>query len=223
MIIVGITVIITFIGGSIELRLNPKNWLNRWFALFFYSASFGFLLYLIYHLIFCSGCESLIISIRIPAQLFFNFIPISLVMTVFMLEKSQKVAMSKKYLGTMMIIFILMSFGFFIWRPSLNLSLYEQSMVDTSTTGAALIWFSLVNLLRISLAIYVISKYAMMTKKVEGGTKKRLQWFFVGIIIVVIGLALNLIGGISEEMLTESLALILFNLGGILIIKGFFI
>ncbi|MFW9829702.1 MAG: hypothetical protein ACFFEY_19165, partial [Candidatus Thorarchaeota archaeon] len=161
MIIVGITVIITFIGGFIELRLNRTNWLNRWFALFFYSASFGFLLYLIYHLIFCGGCESLIISIRIPAQIFFNFIPISLVMTVFILEKSQKVAMSIKYFGTMMILFILMSFGFFIWRPSLNLSLYEQGMVDTLTTGAALIWFSLVNLLRISLAIYVICKYAM--------------------------------------------------------------
>lgn len=219
MIVVAITITITFIGGTIELRLNAANWLNRWFALFFYSASLGFLFYLIYHLIFCSGCESIIISIRIPAQIFFNFIPISLVMTVFILEKSPKVAMSAKYLGIMMTLFILMSFGFFIWKGGVNSELYEESMVDTLTTINDVV----INILRLCLAIYAIYKYAIITRKLEGETKRRTQWFFLGIIIVVIGLVTNLAGGVSDIMLIESIALILLNIGAIVILKGFFI
>ncbi|MFX0031857.1 MAG: hypothetical protein ACFE8E_08385 [Candidatus Hodarchaeota archaeon] len=218
-IMVLITAIITLAGGIIELRLNPTNWLNRWFALFFFSASLGFLTYMIYHLIPCCGLESLIISIMILAQIFFNFIPISLVMTVQILEKSQKVATSVKYLGTLMILFIIMSFGYFIWRPYLNPSYYTQGITDTSTHPVLL---SFVNILRISLVVYIIYKYAMITRKTEGETKKRVQWFFIGTIIVVIGLGINLIGGIFNQIFIESFALILINIGAMVIIKGFF-
>ena len=219
-LIIGITtVIITFTAGFIELRLNPKNWLNRWFALFFFSASFGFLTYAIYHLITCSGCEPIVISIMILAQIFFNFISISLVMTVFTLEKSSKLAMSLKYLGTMMALFMLISFGYFVWPPSLDPYEYTQGIVDTETP---FYWFIFVNIVRIGLSIYVVYKYAMITRKTEGETKKRIQWFFISIIVIIIGLAINLIGGIAKLILIESLALILFNIGAILIVKGFF-
>ena len=140
-------------------------------------------------------------------------------MTVQILEKSQKVATSVKYLGTLMSLFIIMSFGYFIWRPYLNPSYYTQGITDTSTHPVLL---SFVNILRISLVIYIIYKYAMITRKTEGETKKRVQWFFVGIIIVVIGLGINLIGGIFNQILIESFALILINIGAIVIIKGFF-
>ncbi|KKK99746.1 hypothetical protein LCGC14_2629640, partial [marine sediment metagenome] len=46
-----ISAIFTFIVGISVLRLNPDNLLNRWFTLFFLSASGGFLTYTIYHLI----------------------------------------------------------------------------------------------------------------------------------------------------------------------------
>ncbi len=212
-----ITIIITFSAGFIELRLNSKNWLNRWFALFFFSGSLGFLAYTIYHLITCSGCELIVISIMIPAQIFFNFIPISLVMTVFILEYPN-VAMSLKYLGTMIALFILISFGYFIWVPTLDPISYNQGIINTETP---LGWFIFVNVIRIGLAIYVVYKYAMITRKTEGETKKRIQWFFVGIITVIVGLFINLVGGYFN-IFFEIVALILFTIGAILIVKGFF-
>ena len=219
-IIAIIAIIITFIAGFIELRLNRSNWLNRWFALFFLSASLGFMAYTGYHLITCSGCEEIVISIMILAQIFFNFIPISLVMTVFILEKSPKLAMSIKYFGSMMGLFILMSFGYFICPPELDPEKYQENIVNTETEP---VLFIFVNVSRIILAGYVVYKYAMITKKTEGDTKKRIQWFFMGIIIVIAGLIFNLIGGFYSFIQFEILALILFSIGAILIVKGFFI
>ena len=219
LIIEVITILITLTAGIIELRLNPKNWLNRWFATFFFSASLGYLAFMVYHLIPCSGCEDIVISIMIIAQIFFNIIPISLVMTVLILEKSQKVAVNKKYLGFMIIILILISFGYFIWTPYLDPVLYEQGIINTKTPD---IWYAFVNFTRIGLIIYVLYKYSLITRKTEGETKRRIQWFFIGIIIVVIGLITNLIGGIIDLILIESVALILLNIGAIVIVKGFF-
>lgn len=220
LIVLVVTILITFIAGIIELRLNPVKWLNRWFAIFFFSASLGYLAYLIYHLITCVGCEGIVISIMIIAQIFFNIMSISLVMTVLILEKSQKVAVNPKYLGIMISILILMSFGYFIWIPILDPVLYEQGIVNTITP---MIWFAFVNITRVGLVIFVLYKYALITRKTEGETKRRIQWFFIGIIIAVIGLIINLIGGITNQILIESLALILLNIGGIVIVKGFFI
>ncbi|GAG24292.1 unnamed protein product, partial [marine sediment metagenome] len=31
-VVASISVVIALIAGFVELRLNPKNWLNRWFA-----------------------------------------------------------------------------------------------------------------------------------------------------------------------------------------------
>ncbi len=220
-IIVAITIIITLSGGIIELRLNPTNWLNRWFALFFFSASLGFLAYSIYHLITCSGCEPVITSIAILAQFFFNFISIALVMTVFTLEKTQKEALSAKYLGTLIVFYLIMSLGYFIWYPTPDPVLYLDQVVDTTTPHP---WFDFVNLFRIGIVIYALFKYAMIIRRTEGKAKIRIEWFFAGISIVVIGLIINYIGGypISDIYQIETFALISFNLGGILILKGLF-
>ena len=80
-----ITVVFGFIAGYVELRLDPKNWLNRWFALFFISTSLGFLAYTIYHFILFN--PHIVIPIMISAHILLNFAAISLVMTVFILEK----------------------------------------------------------------------------------------------------------------------------------------
>ena len=220
LIIEVISILITFTAGIIELRLNPKNWLNRWFAIFFFSFSLGFLAFMIYHLIICPGCEPIVISIMILAQIFFNLIPISLVMTVFILEKSQDVAVNPKYLGLMISILILISFGYFIWSPDLDLDSYVIGVVNTRTPG---IWLAFVNIGRMGLLAYVIYRYAIITQKTEVQTKRRIQWFFVGISIVAIGLIVNLIGGIIDLIPIESVALIIINIGVILIVKGFFI
>lgn len=213
-----VTVVISFIAGFIELRLNPKNWLNRWFFSFFISASLGYLVYSVYHLVIFSPP---IISIAgVITQIFFNFIPISVVMTVFVLEKFPKRAMSPRYLGTMLIIFIIMSFGYFIWPPEVDPELYTQGIINTTTF---LPWFLFVNIFRMVLFGYAVFKYAMITKKTEDEAKKRIRWFFIGILILIIGLIFNLFGGIFNLVLIEILALILFNVGAIIIVKGFFI
>jgi len=213
-----ITGIITLIAGFIELRLNSKNWLNRWFFSFFISASLGYLIYSVYHIIIFSPT---ITSIAVViTQIFFNFIPISLVMTVFVLEKFPKKAMSPKYLGTMLVIFILMSFGYFWWTPRVDPDYYIQRIINTTTP---LPWFVFVNFIRMVLFGYALFKYAVITKKTEGEAKQRMRWFFIGILIIIIGLLFNLFGGILNIVLIEILALILFNLGAIIIVKGFII
>ena len=213
-----ISVIFAFIVGIRVLLLNPGNLLNRWFTLFFLSSSVGFLTYTFYH--FITFNAHIIIPIMIIAQIFFNLIFISLVMTVFILEKFEKIAMGLKYLGTMMALFITMSFGYFIWVPSLNTERFEQGIIDTETPFG---WFIYVNIIRIGLSIYVVYKYAMMTRKIGEETKKRVQWLFIGIIIMVIGLFLNLAGGILGSILTEIFALIAFDIGTIVLFKGFLI
>jgi len=211
-----VTVIFAFIVGIRVLLLSPDNLLNRWFTVFFLSASLGFSTYTAYH--FITFNADIIIPIMITAQIFFNLIFMSSVMTVFVLERFKKIAMSLKYFGTMMTLFIIMSIGYFIWVPSLNTERFEQGIVDTQTPIG---WFIFVYLLRIGMAVYVISKYAMMTKKIEEETKKRVRWLFIGMIIITIGLFLNVAGGILGSILTEILALIAFDIGVIVLFRSF--
>jgi len=213
-----ITVVFAFIAGYIELRLDPKNWLNRWFALFFISTSLGFLTYTIYHFILFN--PHIVIPIMISAHILLNFAAISLVMTVFILEKYEKIAMSFRYFGMMMILFIIMSFGYFIWTPTLNMERFNQGIVDTDTP---LGWFIFVKSILFVLFIFVLYKYAKIAKNLEGESKKRISWFFVGVFIVFIGLIFNLLGGISHSILIEILGLICFDIGAIIVVKGFLI
>lgn len=211
-----ISVIFAFIVGIRVWILSPDNLLNRWFTVFFLSASVGFLTYTIYH--FITFNADIIIPLMITAHIFFNLLFISSVMTVFVLEKFKKIAMSLKYFGTMMAIFIIMSFGYFIWVPTLNTERFEQGIVDTETPIG---WFIFVNIIRIGISIYVVYKYAIMTKKIGEETKKRVQWLFIGMIIITIGLFLNVLGGIFGSILTEIIALIAFDIGTIVLFKSF--
>jgi hypothetical protein len=213
-----ISVVIAFIAGIHVFRLSPDNWLNRWFTLFFISSSLGFLLYTIYHLILNN--PGIIIPLMVAAQIFFNFLPVCLVMTVFILEKYTKVAMSLKYLGTMVALFLIMSIGYFIWVPTLNWARYALGIVDTETEFGLQLF---VNLLRIILFIYVVYKYAKITRKIDAETKKKVQWFFIGISIAIVGLLFNLMGGFLSSIFLEILALIIIDFGYIAIVRGFLI
>lgn len=211
-----VTIIVSITVGIRVLLLNPRQLLNIWFSLFFISTSLGFFFYTIYHLILDN--PFVIIPLMITAHIFFNFIHISLVMTVFILEKYKKVAMSLKYLGSMIVLFFIMSIGYFIWIPTLNMERYLLGIVDTETQ---LPWFIFVNLLRTGLSMYVVYKYATITRKIEDKTKKKVQWFFIGIIFTILALIINLIGGIIESILIEIIALVIIDIGTIAILKGF--
>ena len=219
-----ISLIIAFTVGIIVLRLNPDNWLNRWFFLFFISTALGFVFYSIYHLIYTgsySKDSDIIIPIMVTAQIFFNFIPVSLVMTVLIIEKYKKVAMSLKYLGPLFALFIIMSIGYFILPPTLNEVEYaDNKIIDTDTNLFVQV---LANVLRIALFAYVVYKFVIITRKIEIETKRRVQWFFAGIILAIIGLLLNLVGGILGNIPFEMVALLIIDVGMVLIFKGFLI
>jgi len=213
-----ITAVIALIIGLRVLSLNKSDLLNRWFALYFISSSLGFIIYAIYHLILNN--EDVIIPLMITAHIFFNFNSISLTMTLFVLEKHTKIAMSIKYLGTMLIVFFVMSIGYFIFPPYLDTGDYALGIVNTHTPAGLLIF---VNTIRILLAIYAAYRYIVINKKIEGETKNRIKWFSLGVIIIILGLLINLTGGLLQSIEIEILALVIIDIGAILILKGFLI
>lgn len=212
-----ITVIILSVGIRV-LSINRANLLNRWFFLFCTFSSIGFLLYTIYHLITFNS--SIVIPIMVTAQILFNFTVVALLMTVFILDKFSKVAMSPRYFVPIIVLLFLMSFGYFIWTPTLNMDSYAMGIVDTITPSG---WLIFVNLLRMLISIYVVFKYITMSRKAEKNTKKRVQWFSMGVIIIIVGLFLNVIGGFLGSSIFEIIAIILFAVGGLGIFRGFLI
>ena len=223
-IVASISVIIALVAGIIELRLNSKNWLNRWFFLFFLSTALGFFIYAFYHLINAGDYEStaaIVIPMLISAQILLNVPSICLVMTVFILEKYKKIALNYKHLGAMVILLITMSAGYFIFIPYLEVLPYENSGIIDTHTDLPLHIF--VNFLRLGLFSYVIIKYTMITRKVEEATKKRIRWFIVGVVIIMVGIVINLLGGLVKQPLVEIIALILLDIGIFTIVKGFLI
>ncbi len=213
-----LTVIVSLTVGFHVIRLDPKKLLNRWFTLFFISSSLGFLFYTIYHLILDN--PQLVIALMITAQIFFNCIFFSLMMTVFVLEKYEKVAMSLKFLGTMIVILIVMSVGYIICVPTLNMTRYAQGIIDTETP---LPWFVIIISIRAILLVYVVYKYAQMSRKLVGEIKKKVQWFFIGIVFIIIALLIDLIGGAFGFILIEVFALVAVDIATITILKGFLV
>lgn len=156
----------------------------------------------------------------VTAHIFFNFNSISLTMTLFVLEKHTKIAMSMKYLGTMLIIFFAMSIGYFIFPPYLDMGDYALGIVNTHTLPGLLIF---VNAIRIFLAIYAALRYIVINRKIEGETKNRIKWFSLGVITIILGLFSNLVGGLLSLIVIEILALIIIDIGALFVLKGFLI
>jgi hypothetical protein len=125
-----------------------------------------------------------------------------------------------KYLGIMILVFILMSLGYIILPPQPISSKFDIGIVDTETNKP---WQIIVNIIRMALFGYALYKYIMITKKTEGEAKKRIKLFSIGIIIVIFGLIFNLVGGVVHKYEIEIFALILFNIAAIIIVKGLLI
>jgi len=128
--------------------------------------------------------------------------------------------MGVKYLGTMLLLFFIMSIGYFIFPPYLDMDDYALGIVDTHTPPGLLLF---VNAIRILLAILAVYKYIVITKKLEGETKNRIKWFSSGVIVFILGLFINLLGGLLLLIVMEVIALIIIDIGAILVLKGFLI
>lgn len=185
----------------------------------------AFFIYAFYHLIYSGDFyadQAIIIPLLITAHFLFSVAPICLVMTVFILEKYKKIALNYKHLGLMIALLIIMSIGYFLpgLTPVLNPGDHALGWINTETDFALQIF---VNGLRLGLLFYVIFKYSIITRKVEEDTKKRIQWFIAGVIIITIGIVANLIGGFLKDTLIEMLAVGLLDIGIFVIVKGFLI
>lgn len=220
-----IKIIATIITGAIALviglrvlLLNKSDLLNIWFSLYFISTSVGFMIYAIYHLILNNA--DIIIPLMITGQIFFNFNTIALTMTLIVLERHKKESMSLKYLGTMIILFGVMSIGYFILPPHLDMVEYALERVNTHTDPALFIF---VNAIRLLFATYAAIRYSIIARKLEGQTKNRIKWFSLGLFIIILGFVINLTGGLFSSIELEILALIVIDIGAIIILKGFLI
>ena len=141
-------------------------------------------------------------------------------MTIFSLEKYTQIAMSMKYFGTMLAVLVVLSIGYFIFPPYLDVDDYALGIVNTHTPPGLYIF---VNAGRILLAVYGAYKYITITNKLEGETKKRMKWFSLGVVVFILGIFINLIGGLLSSIIIEIVALMIVDIGAVLVLKGFLI
>ena len=217
-IISAITFIIGIFCCYIEIKKNPDYWLNRSFAAFFISAAFGFFFYTIYHLILNNA--SFVIGIMITAQVMFNIAMSWLLFTELIIEFSEKRILRLKYVSIPILTFILSTFGYLIWVPTLDYDKYAAGQVDTITPRG---WFIFVFGYRILLMLYVLVKFITLRAKSEGKQKRSITFFTIGMSFTVLGTFLTLVGGVQGILgaILEIGGLVFFNTGSILILKGF--
>lgn len=220
-VLAGITVIIGFVASILEIRKNPKYWLNRFFGLFFIVGSIGFLLYIVYHMIFTE--IKIVLTLMIISNILLNFCLACLLMTSFILQYSEKVAISSKYLLITFGLFVLSIIGYIFWTPSVNAEEYAKGNVDTNTP---ILWLILVTLYRLGIMIYVLVKFTILLKFAESlRVKKQLNRFVIGMVINTIGIVLFLFGNQFGNFgaYLEIIGQICFNVAIVTLLMGFFI
>jgi hypothetical protein len=208
----------TFICGAIELKKNPKYWLNRFFALTYTFLGIGLIFYTGYHMILDNS--SIIIPMNIAGNVFFNIGLSCLIMVVYILDYSEKQAMVPKYLGLAFGISLFLLIGYIFWPPSLNMENYALGIVDTETP---IIYFIILSVFRIFVILFVLVKFNMISKKSEGIVKDRVKIVSRGTLIITVGLMINIFSG-SIGMIGNYLEIIGFCLfiGGLFFsLRGF--
>jgi len=206
-------ILICFIAvtvGILEFKRNSKYWLNRFYGSFFILSAIGFLIYALYHFIF--GNAQAVIFWMVTAQIVFNFSLLGLLFSEFVIEYGEKQATQLKYLIPAFLIFLSSIFGYFVWKPTLDMNIYGDDIVDTHTPFG---WFIWVTIYRLAIMFYVIIKYWFLSRKTEGILKIQLQRLTFGLIWVIIGTFLTLFGSAFGVLgiILEVLGLISFAAG----------
>ncbi len=216
-----VTVLTTAICGMIVLKKNPKYWLNRFFTGFYLSGAIGFLFYTIYHIY--GIYKPVIIPLMVTGHIFMNFGLSCLLQTEFILENSSKEGMTFPYLALSGGLFLISSAGYLVpGMVTLNEAEYLLENIDTTTQT----WFFFaVNLYRLAILLYVIIKYAIISKTAKGVTIKRMKIFTYSLLIAVVGIVFNLAGGAIfsgyVEYSFEILGMLTFVVGLIFMLRAF--
>lgn len=216
-----VSVFVGLFSAFLEIRKNPGYWLNRFFALFFTFASLGFFGYVLYHLILNSALW--VILIMIATNIILNLCLACLLMTEFILEYSEKVAMSPKYLIFTGSVFLSSILGYFIWIPTVVAENYVQGDVNTHTAMGLLIY---ITIYRLAIAFYVLGKFILLVKRAQNPqVHKQLQLFSLGMIFIISGILLFLFGNIAGNLgiWLEIFGQLQLNIGMLVMVRGFLI
>jgi hypothetical protein len=210
-----ITLVICTIIGIIEIKKNPKNWLNRFFAAFFIFNALGLVTYTIYHFIFNDA--DLVINIVIITQILWNIGFCSFIMVVPLIKYSEKVAINGKTPKIVFVIIIVLSIGFVLYPPYIS-DMPEYLINHHVHTEIQPVWWKIiVHSYRIVILLYVLLEFYVIARNSQGEFRNQLKKFSLGIILLILGLiALIFTSGSSINAIAFQL------IGNILVIGSAF-
>ncbi|MHA1510276.1 MAG: hypothetical protein ACTSRX_00990 [Promethearchaeota archaeon] len=217
-----LTVIVGLISAIVEIRKNSDYWLNRFFAMFFLFAAMGFSGFTAYHLI--TTDPKLTLAIMVTTNVLLNFSLACLLMTEFILQYSEVIAMKPKYLLITLVLFITSIIGYAIDYPTLDMAEYALGDVNTHT-GIFLLAY--ITLYRLGIVIFVLIKFISLVKQAEAEkVKKQLKLFSIGMIFIIFGITLFLLGNLvtgNVGIIMEIVGQVCLNIGMIEIARGFLV
>ena len=217
-----LTVIVALISAVVEIKKNPDYWLNRFFALFFLFVALGFGGFSAYHLI--TWDENLTLAIMVTTNVLLNLSLACLLMTEFILQYSEVIAIKPKFLIITFVLFLTSIIGYAIDYPTLDMGEYAVGEVNTHT-GIFLLAY--ITLYRLGIVFYVLFKFINLVKQAEGEkVKKQLRLFSIGMIFIIIGIALFLVGNLitgTIGIILEIVGQVCLNIGMIEIARGFLV
>ena len=207
-----LTVIVGLISAFVEIRKNPDYWLNRFFAMFFLFAALGFSGFTVYHLI--TSDAELTLAIMVTTNVLLNFSLACLLMTEFILQYSEVIAMKPKYLLITLGLFLTSIIGYAIAYPELDMAEYAVGEVNTHTDIYLLAY---VTLYRLGIVFFVLIRFISLVKQAEAEkVKKQLKLFSIGMIFIILGITLFLLG----NLVTGSVGIIMEIVGQLCLIIG---
>ena len=216
-------VIVGSVSAIVEIRKNPDYWLNRFFAMFFLFAALGFSGFTAYHLI--TWDEDLTLAIMVTTNVLLNFSLACLLMTEFILQYSEVIAMKPKYLLITLGLFLTSIIGYAIAYPKIaDMAQYNAGEVNTDTNIYLLAY---VTLYRLGIVFFVLIKFISLVKQAEAEkVKKQLKLFSIGMIFIILGIALFLVGNMLHGdvgIIMEIVGQVCLNIGMIEIARGFLV
>ena len=217
-----LTVIVGLISAIVEIRKNPDYWLNRFFAMFFLFAALGFSGFTAYHLI--TWDENWTLAIMVTTNVLLNFSLACLLMTEFILQYSEVIAMKLKYLIITLGLFLSSIIGYAIDYPTLDMTEYAAGEVNT-TTGFLLLAY--ITLYRLGIVFFVLIKFISLVKQAQAEkVKKQLKLFSIGMVFIILGITLFLVGNLISGpigIILEIVGQVCLNIGMIEIARGFLV
>lgn len=161
----------------------------------------------------------------VATNILLNFSLACLLMTEFILQHSEIIAIKAKFLIFTYGLFLTSVIGYGFAYPTIpDMILYGAGEVDTKTNPILLAY---ITLYRLAIVFYVLYKFISLAKKAESKkVKKQLKLFSIGMIFIILGILLFLVGNMitgTVGILLEIVGQICPNIGMIEVGRGFLV